>query len=310
MTARLRTLKAALGGDLSGNTLLCPTIGHGRKDRGTSYTDKPGAPDGLLVKVHNGNGRTDDLAAKDLALRILGEEPEFLRRQREPGSPIENMQRRHQRRLAEEQDRASTMRKQRLARDIWDAGRDPRRTIVETYLHSRALDLPDDIAGEVIRFVERCPFGQGGATAPCMVALMRDPLTGERQAIHRTALTPDGRKIDRKMLGPAGAVMLDAETEITTGLAIGEGIETCLAARQLGIRPVWALCSTSGITAFPVLPGIEALTLLLENDESGASERACRSAGTRWHRAERSVDMVRPRVGKDLNDTIREGVAA
>lgn len=308
MTARLRILKAAFGGNLCGRTLTCPTIGHSSKDRGTSYTDCPSAPGGLLVRVHNGNGLVDDLAAKDRARQVLGEEPEFMRWRTDRIDPIAEMQRRVARRRAEEAERADTARRQRFALAIWEAARDPRSTLAEHYLRSRGLGLPDDIAGHVLRFEPRGRWE--GDFAPMMVALMRDPITGQPKGVHRTALTTEGQKIGRKMLGPAGAVMLDPEEAVTAGLAIGEGIETCLAARRLGIRPAWALCSTSGITAFPVLPGIEALTLLVENDVDGASERACREAGTRWHRAGLAVDFVTPRVGKDLNDTVREGAAA
>ncbi|GJE57299.1 hypothetical protein EKPJFOCH_3813 [Methylobacterium thuringiense] len=58
-----------------------------------------------------------------------------------------------------------------------------------------------------------------------------------------------------------------------------------------------------------MLPGIGTLTVLAENDEKGASERACRDVGTTWHRAGRVVDIVRPRVGTDMNDVLREGAA-
>ena len=223
--------------------------------------------------------------------------------------PAEAERRRELRRQAEAAERADTERRQRLALRIWESGHDPRGTVVERYLNGRGLDLFEDLAGAVIRAVERCPYGEGGATEFCMVALMRDPLTGKARAVHRTALTADGQKIGRKMLGTAGAVMLDASEEISTGLVAGEGIESLLAARQFGLKPAWALGSTSGVANLPVLPGIEALTLLVENDENGASDRACTEAATRWHAAGRAVDFVRPNVGKDMNDVLREGAS-
>ena len=140
-----------------------------------------------------------------------------------------------------------------------------------------------------------------------MVAAMRDMETGRVVAVHRTRLTQDGCKVDRKMFGPTrgAAVMLDPPEAVTIGLAVGEGVETCLAARQLGLRPAWALGSVGAISALPVLPGIETLTVLGENDTTGASARACSEVGTRWHRAGRLVDIVTPRTGSDLNDTLR-----
>ncbi|MGU3536794.1 toprim domain-containing protein [Methylobacterium sp. A54F] len=192
---------------------------------------------------------------------------------------------------------------------MWEDARDPRGTIVEAYLRSRCLNLPDNIASEVLRFHPACPWEAGAA--PAMVAPLRCIRTGDVIGVHRTALTPDGTKLGRKMFGTAtgAAIMLDSEDAITSGLAIGEGIESCLAARQLGILPVWALGSASAMAAFPLLPGIQSLTLLEERD-GGASNRACTEVGTRWHRAGRVVDVVLPRVGKDINDQIREGATA
>jgi putative DNA primase/helicase len=57
------------------------------------------------------------------------------------------------------------------------------------------------------------------------------------------------------------------------------------------------------IAAFPILPGIESLTLLAENDE--ASARAVEACAKRWDGAGREVFINRPIDGKDLNDAIR-----
>ena len=92
----------------------------------------------------------------------------------------------------------------------------------------------DDLAGEVLRWHPR-----SGA----MLALFRNILTGEPQAVSRTFLDREGKKLGRKFLGPVAcaAVMLDAFDEVLEGLHIGEGVETCTAARRLGLRPAWAL---------------------------------------------------------------------
>ena len=62
--------------------------------------------------------------------------------------------------------------------------------------------LGDDLAGDVMRWHPRI-----GA----MLALFRNIVTGEPQAISRTFLDREGRKIERKFLGPVGgaAIMLD-----------------------------------------------------------------------------------------------------
>jgi hypothetical protein len=57
---------------------------------------------------------------------------------------------------------------------------------------------------------------------------------------------------------------------VLAGLNAAEGVETALAARRLGLRPARALGSAGAIAAFPVLLGVEYLTLLAENDEASA----------------------------------------
>ncbi len=138
-----------------------------------------------------------------------------------------------------------------------------------------------------------------------MVALFRNIRTGEPQAVSRTFLDRDGRKRGRQFLGPVGgaAVMLDGFETVTSGLHIGEGVETCLAARQLGLRPAWALGSSGAIAAFPVLSGVECLTLLSEHDD--ASAKAVEACAARWHAAGRGVLINRPIGGKDLNDVVK-----
>ena len=179
---------------------------------------------------------------------------------------------------------------------VWRESADPRGTLAETYLRSRDLELGDDIAGEVLRWNPRL-----GA----MIALFRNVLTDAPQAVSRTYLDREGRKLDRKFLGPVAgaAIKLDADDAVLDGLHIGEGVETCLAARQLGLRPTWALGSAGAIAAFPVLNGIEALTLLAEQDD--ASARAVEACAARWHAIGREVLINRAVGGKDLNDALR-----
>ena len=179
---------------------------------------------------------------------------------------------------------------------LWPEGVYPTKTVVERYLASRWLKLDDDIAGEVLRWHPRI-----GA----MIALFRNIQSGEPQAVSRTFLDSEGKKLGRRFLGPVRgvAVMLDAFDEVLGGLHIGEGVETCMAARQLGLRPCWTLGSAPAVTAFPVLGGVESLTLLRENDD--ASARSCEACAARWHAAGREVFINQPTNGKDLNDAIR-----
>ena len=194
---------------------------------------------------------------------------------------------------------------------IWNEAGPAYDSLVSTYLHDRglSLDLLDNIQ-EVLRFHPRCPWRDEAEDrtiyVPAMIAAMRAIDGDAITAVHRTRLTPSGEKVDRRMLGQASAaaIKLDPDDAVTMGLAVGEGLESCLAARQLGFQPVWALASAGAITGFAVLGGVEALTLLAENDP--ASDRAIGQCAARWHRAGREVTVVTPNFGSDLNDVIRE----
>lgn len=286
---------------------LVPGPGHSRSDRSLSVWIDPGAPEGFRVHSYAGDGFEE---CRDHVREALGL-PAWTS-ERITIDPAEIERRRAAREEARKAAEAEAADKRRRALRIWQAAHDPRDTPVEAYLRGRGLDLPDDIAGEVLRWHPCCPWS--GETVPAMVAVFRDAHTDEITGIHRTALTPDGRKRftsveARKMYGGAigAAIKLDADAEVTHGLTIGEGIETCLAARQLGSRPVWALGSVGAIGTFPVLGGIECLTICAERDENGASERATQDVGNRWIDAGREVRICRPLIGNDINDALREG---
>ena len=109
------------------------------------------------------------------------------------------------------------------------------------------------------------------------------------------------------MLGPVAgaAIKIDADADIEQGLAIGEGFETCLAGRMMGFRPVWALGSAGAIAAFPLLGGVDGLTILAETDDAGANARAVKACAERWSAAGRDVLVATPRAAGDMNDAIR-----
>ncbi|EJW11719.1 virulence-associated protein E [Rhodovulum sp. PH10] len=210
-------------------------------------------------------------------------------------------------------DKAEREGRTRTAMDWWGSAVDPRGTPVETYLARRGLGLPDEAAGEAIRFHPCCRFGL--AHVPCMLSLVRNVVTNEPQAIHRAALTLDGHKAEvggmsRMSLGPTvdGAIKLTPDEDVTMALAIGEGIETTLAMRHLpeiGYTPSWALIDAGHIEAFPVLAGIEALFVAVDNDANGRGQRAAAAVANRWSRERREVFLITPKaVGADLNDIV------
>jgi putative DNA primase/helicase len=198
-----------------------------------------------------------------------------------------------------------TKRNGRLALEIWNAGRDVGGTLAARYLASRKLVLPEGVSGRAIRFHPACPFG--GDRHPTMIGLFRAIVNNQPRAIHRTALTLDGDKLGRKVLGPKSgtAIKLTADEDVTTGIAIGEGIESTLAGMLLGFVPAWALGDVSGIASFPVLPGLETLTIFVDHDVSGTGQRRAIECSRRWTTAGRQVFRVVPiKEGADLADII------
>jgi hypothetical protein len=186
---------------------------------------------------------------------------------------------------------------------IWNEGSDPSGTIAEEYLAARKLDLPPELRGLVLRFHARCPWE--GGRVPCLLAaftaIVDDTLTGlHRIRLDQPQLWPRAR---RKMLGRVtrSAVKLDAAGD---HLAIGEGIETCMAARRLGLRPVWALGSAGGINNLAPVGGVEHLIVLGEND-NGRNRSAAEACADNWQ--PKRVTLLLPRGGhKDFNDYLME----
>ena len=306
MTYDVRTLARLLGGEVAGrDKVLAPGPGHAPRDRSLQITVSSNAPDGFLTHSFAGDHWQD---CRDYVRARLGL-PQW-----EPGDEqnrrVVHVREFDHRPVDIEGPRPRTddelLRLQR-ARDLWSEARDPRGTLAETYLQLRRLTLEDRIACRVLRFHPRCPWRNEstGQTdrVPALIAAFRSLDDDAIVAVHRIALTADGHKIDKRMLGPTrrSAIMLD--DNVGDELAIGEGIETCLAARHLGIRPVWALGSAGAIAHFPVMPGITTLRIIGEND-GGANERAAESCAPRWQRAGRHVRIIRPTRGKDLNDAL------
>jgi Toprim domain/CHC2 zinc finger len=191
---------------------------------------------------------------------------------------------------------------------LWEEARPINGTLAERYLTAeRNIDLtalPPDLE-QTLRFHLNCPFGSD--RHPCLVALMRNPISDAPVGIHRIALTDAAKKIDRKMLGQTGAVKL---WPANSQLVIGEGLETTLAAATripyhgAPLQPAWSALSTNLLERFPVLSGVERLIILVDHDFAGKAAAA--SCAERWQRASRTVVRLTPkRAGADFNDLVR-----
>ena len=140
-----------------------------------------------------------------------------------------------------------------------------------------------------------------------MFALLRDIATNAPCGIHRTFLTPAGKRFDKKMLGRSkgAAIKIVADDEVTIGLGIAEGVETALSILSTGWGPMWALGSAGAVRRFPVLSGIEALSIFADHDDSGAGEDAAAACAERWANSA-EVTIATPRVpGQDFNDCLK-----
>lgn len=306
----IRSAARALGGTVTGrNSITCPGPGHGRADRSLSVTFDSNSPDGFVCYSF---ANDDWQACRDLvrdALGIGAFEPG--RGKPETVSPL-RIEPRHV-----EPDPAAVKRRD-FAASLWAEAKPIGNTPAERYLaKSRGIELTGSAYdGHALRFHARCPFRLDNGEAaylPAMVAAMSHVITGEFLGIHRTALQPDGagkakvRGLDqpRKMLGSSkdAVVRLSADEDVTHGLGIGEGVETALAVLGIGFAPVWATLSAGTMRAFPVLSGIETLTIFADHDHSGTGTSAATECAIRWQQAGReAVIWTPPDVGTDFAD--------
>jgi hypothetical protein len=203
---------------------------------------------------------------------------------------------------------------ERLAfiKSIWLSAQPLRGSMAERYLdetrHIDVTKLPEDIHRS-LRFHPNCVFGPGHL--PCLIALMRDPLTDEPMGIQRVALElRDGKidRIERRMLGRAGVVKL---WQAGSQLVAGEGLETVFAAATripyagASLMPAWAALSSQKLMNLPVIPGVERLILLIDNDRNQEGQTAAAPVTARWRAAGRTVVPLMPdAVNTDFNDFV------
>jgi hypothetical protein len=300
----------ALGGEIAGrNRVLAPGPGHSPRDRSLAIRLDSQAPDGFLCHSFCGDDWRD---CRDYVRQRLGlpdwKPGDGQRRTIDPNHIDKwdfgtiDMEAEDKRRTEEDLERISR------AQNLWSEASDPHGTIAEQYLASRALHLHDDLAGTVLRFHPRTPWRNEdtGNTdrIPCLIAAFHSIDDDIVTAIHRIRLDTPARwpKTQRKMLGLVhrAAVKLAPATD---ELLIAEGVESAMAARELGVpTPAWALGSAGSISFFPVLDGVTRLRIHAEPGE--ASERAVRMCKTRWRRAGRKATAIRSTVGSDLNDAL------
>ncbi len=173
------------------------------------------------------------------------------------------------------------------------------------YFERRGVPVDDVPDHGGLRWHPTCPWE--GGTKPCVVGRYTTAVDNKPRGIWRRPI--DGTK--PKALAPtAGCVnRLWPDAAVETALVLGEGVETTLAAstriehRGTLLQPAWAAGSAGNMANFPVLSGIEALTILVDNDSAG--ERAADQCRARWGAAGREVTLLKPNIAKtDFNNVV------
>ena len=186
-------------------------------------------------------------------------------------------------------------------------------TIAARYLdetrHVDMTKLPEDLH-RCLRFHSSCVFGRG-VKLPCLIAVMRDPVTDQPTGIQRIALRLNSGKVEkigRRMLGKAGVVKL---WPASTQLVCGEGLETVLAAATRipfegrPLTPAWALLSKGMMARLPIIDAVKRLVLLVDNDANGEGQDAATCAVRAWHACGREVvPLIPDAIGTDFNDVV------
>jgi putative DNA primase/helicase len=308
--ADLRSLARALGGVVTGQQVLAPGPKHSASDRSLAVRPCSSAPDGFLVHSHAGDDWRECLDHVRARLGLPDWQPGDEQNRRVHETRVREFDRQAIDREAEYRPRTEDdlIRIQRAVA-IWDEADDPRGTLAEEYLtKARKLELSDELAGHVLRFHPRCPWRNEdtGCTdrIPVLIAAFSSIDDDAITAIHRIRLDRPGLwpKVDRRMFGVVRRAAVKLGWFQGGELAIGEGVETAMAAQQLGLWPAWALGSTGNIAGFPVIGDIKQLTILGETGK--ASRDAIEFCAPRWRKAGRAVRIVMPSVGSDLNDEL------
>jgi hypothetical protein len=182
-------------------------------------------------------------------------------------------------------------------------------TLAQTYLAKRGIVLGPHLRAwpSCIKFVADCPRGK--ARQPALVSLVTDIASNEPLGIIRRFLHPDGTqdgKAENLGSNAGGVVKLCPDDEVTMGLGLCEGVETGMSLMTIGWRPLWATGGTGGLAEFPLLGGIECLSIFADNDANEAGMNAATACARRYRDTGCDVRIILPRViGSDFNDAFR-----
>lgn len=194
----------------------------------------------------------------------------------------------------------------RQSRDLWEGARrltpgDP----VSLYLERRGVGYPQNT--DALRFAPACPV-PGGSQCTAMIAKVTGP-DGRGATIHRTFLTPDGRKaaMDEPRATMPGCIPDGSAIRLAMHgerLGIAEGIETALAATKRFGVPAWAAINATMLAKWQPPEGVREVIVFADNDANYAGLLAAATLAHRLTvRAGLTVAIQMPeRVGMDWAD--------
>ena len=88
-------------------------------------------------------------------------------------------------------------------------------------------------------------------------------------------------------------------------MGIAEGMETALSAQKIFAMPVWACLSARGIAGFPIIKGLEHLSIFADHDRSGIE--AAHECASRYFKAKINGEILHPTLlGSDWNCYLKE----
>ena len=158
-------------------------------------------------------------------------------------------------------------------------------SVAAKYLLSRGCSLPPPDGDLRWLPAHRHPAGEAW---PVLVGLVTHAVTNAPLTLHRTWIARDGdgkasvekqRLLLRNCPKRHGVIRLWPDDDVILGLGIAEGVESALAAARV-YRPMWACIDAGNVTNFPVLPGIESLTIFADHDPAGTD--AATACAARW----------------------------
>lgn len=173
---------------------------------------------------------------------------------------------------------------------VWQQSLDPadrRATPLRAYLTRRGLSGAE-LDAKVVRFHPALGYWKKNdhneielaGRYPAMVALVTGP-DGTPVTVHRTYLTPDGRKAPvsapKKLMGYPGNRLIGAAIRLFAPgpvLGVAEGIETALAVHLRTGMPVWSAVSANLLERLEPPAKTSLVVVWADRDRSGAGQAA------------------------------------